>query len=519
MSYLDTMYEGLFKEAAPWGNSFGNTFANQDNGSAPDKQPEPPKPAPRAVPAAEQENPGLFQPRNDVDAPIGGTGNESAIDPYAGMPQTQEDWNRNKQDNPELWNQPGELIIGNDAIGGTGDEVATPFGLANATVPAKEEEFQPSQPYMPAPNSQDEADMQAKADAITIQSQLGALNPEEDAARIGIDPLYLQNILNRNNLTPEQKLEAYRRYVSNAENKAITVNETMPAAIASNSLTQAEVNDNTFKQTTGRDASLSEFINTYGADADLPSRFKPAMIPGTDSMVRNDLMNISTEETLQVLDDLKDNPAGIDKALEAIGSCRGIDPAFIRSEQFQSLTPDQQATYALAAVERSVMTGTDLGDKINGFLSKGDTKTNVFDTYMKTQNGKQQVKAMIDALPPQAMSIVCEKLALTGESTLSPETESFLKDAVKTRCWDALSDNFFGNLPSVVGLWFKSMGWQQMGGLAENPWLFYGGLVTLLLGGGALLTGGLFGGGDSSPTVVVQQSPQDSYRQNLYKTF
>lgn len=508
MSYLDTMYEGLFKEAAPWGNTFGNTFANQDNGSAPDKQPEPPKPM--AVPVAQQQaqTPAQPAPRALTWMEQQQQNNPAPKQPAMSPAPRALTAAEQEQMNPK---PPAEAQIA--------EQRAKADAATNATAPAKAEEVQPSQPYMPAQGSQDESDMQAKANAITIQSQLDALNPEEDAARIGIDPLYLQNILNRNNLTPEQKLEAYRRYVSNAENKAITVNETMPAAIASNSLTQAELNDNTFKQTTGRDASLSEFINTYGADADLPSRFKPAMIPGTDSVVRNDLMNISTEETLQVLDDLKDNPAGIDKALEAIGSCRGIDPAFLRSEQFQSLTPDQQATYALAAVERSVMNGTDFGDKINGVLSKGDTKTNVFDTYMKTQNGKKQVKSMIDALPPQAMSKVCERLGLTGESTLSPETDAFLKDAVKTRCWDALSDNFFGNLPSVIGLWFKSMGWQQMGGLAENPWLFYGGLVTLLLGGGALLTGGLFGGGDSSPTVVVQQSPQDSYRQNLYKTF
>ena len=493
MSYLDTMYEGLFKEAAPWGNTVGNMFSNQDNGAAPVKQPESTKPT--AVPAAQQtgqtstqsapramtwmeqqqqKNPAPQQ-NSMSPAPRAMTAAEqeqlnpkpTAIDLYAGMPQTQEDWQRNLAANHQLY--PDEV-----PIGGTGDEEATlapnqqyeinavtgkPYiveyadrdvapaqrrpteaqiaeqrakadAATNATVPAQAEEVQPSQPYMPAPNSQDEADMQAKADAITIQSQLGALNLEEDAARIGIDPLYLQNILNRNNLTPEQKLEAYRRYVYNAENKALTVNETMPAAIASNSLTQAEVNDNTFKQTTGRDASLSEFINTYGADADLPSRFKPAMIPGTDSMVRNDLMNISTEETLQVLDDLKDNPAGIDKALEAIGSCKGIDPAFIRSEQFQSLTPDQQATYALAAVERSVMTGTDLGDKINGFLSKGDTKTNVFDTYMKTQNGQKQVKAMIDALPPQLQLVFISSISSASSKSLFEAGNSFVLKSV-----------------------------------------------------------------------------------------
>jgi hypothetical protein len=523
MSYLDTMYEGLFKEAAPWGNAFGktfgNAFSNQDNGAAPDKQPEPPKPM--AVPAAQQNQSPAPEPKpqnqfapkavpraltaeeqgiKPQPAPRALTWEEQQkqnqppvqpqpeINPYAGMPQTQEDWQRNQQENPGLWEQPGEI-----------ENVPADW---NPDIPA---EYTPEQ-------------RRALAEQKYLRGE--QLTPEENRM-----------------LRPESPVQ--------------TVSEQPPTTTATNAGTQpppafsgkpqAPFNQNA-RITADANGKIGVTRDIRTTDGQVVPRFVPFE---------------NTQEITQF---------GLDN---------GLNQEFIQSDAFQkNMTDEQRIAYLTGALENDIRAYSEanatVGDATDKFMNEiantwDDIMTNgsvsrfirtrlfgmedseeatqlrqeelnartksrddalkmqFMNKYLESEHGKAMVSNIVDNCPLSTVKQMVDTLQSQGTSSgISEQATQMLTNAVQKKCYNALSENFFGNLPMVASLWLKQKGLGGLAGFAENPWIFYSGLIALLLGGGALIGGalGLFGGGDGGgSTVVVQQSPQDSYRQNLYRTF
>ena len=511
MSYLDTMYEGLFKEAAPLGNTFGNTFANQDNGAAPDKQPEPPKPM--AVPAAQQQaqtpaqpapraltwmeqqqqrNPAPKQPPMSP-APRALTAAEQeqmnpkppVINPYAGMPQTQEDWQRNMAENPDLWNLKGEQeVVGSDwnpDIPGelTSEQKAEIDAATNATEPAKPV-AQPNQ-----------AQQQQTQPAPTVDIVLG------------------RNSMPQSYYGERQQTQDTEEYLKRTEEAN---NQPPPPQKPTGPTTAADA----FKLNAKGELGTTEYLR-----------------------------NAETGEYSPVFRPLDD------KEIEAFGKRLGYDEAFMESEMFQKqMTDEQRMAYLTGVITKdasdwfadnwNLISGTDFalsigaegfGDALSWMKHIGIDTTNnategmknrMLSRYLDSPEGESRMREIISKSPYSTVKTVCDQMLGSGQApAISEKAQGYLTEAVKSKCWEGLSENFFGNLPGVISLWFKSMGWNTMGELANNPWMFYSGLLALLAGGGALIGGGLglFGNGGGGSTVIVQQSPQDSYRQSLYRTF
>ena len=108
---------------------------------------------------------------------------------------------------------------------------------------------------------------------------------------------------------------------------------------------------------------------------------------------------------------------------------------------------------------------------------------------------------------------------MPGERGL--ELKGVFEQAAKSRMWDAVKRNPFKNLPSAIGLWFKSQGWEGMGDFAGNPGLFYG-ILALLVGGSVWLGGSLFGEddddyiGDASDAVRVSEKQREILTKELF---
>lgn len=259
------------------------------------------------------------------------------------------------------------------------------------------------------------------------------------------------------------------------------------------------------------------------------------------------------------------------------GTQYGINEDFMASDAFRKdMSDEQRIAYLSAAIAKDVRDFSEANgtvgdwvdtkmngviDKVDGFLTGADDdlsnfikstffgmeispegraeaqagldartqarqdalKTRFLNKYLASKHGQAVVDKVLDAAPLSTVKQMVDTMKnQTGSVKLSDQATQLLENKVKQKCYNAMSEDFFGNLPQVASLWFKSKGMDTLSGWAENPWIFYSGLLAILLGGGALIGGGLGlfgGGGGGGSTVVVQQSPQDSYRQNLYKTF
>ena len=70
---------------------------------------------------------------------------------------------------------------------------------------------------------------------------------------------------------------------------------------------------------------------------------------------------------------------------------------------------------------------------------------------------------------------------------LPDERKEQITSTLKSAVWKNLKADFFGNLPKVIGLWFREQGWNDMAGFVENPLYFYTTVLATLGAGGMLL--------------------------------
>ena len=98
-----------------------------------------------------------------------------------------------------------------------------------------------------------------------------------------------------------------------------------------------------------------------------------------------------------------------------------------------------------------------------------------------------------------------------GSSFFSDDEMKQITGAAKSASWNAIKSDPLGNLPKVMGLFLRQQGFGNMAEYAENPLMFYGGVLALLFGGGAMLSGGFGGSSQQQPQVVNNyygQQPQ-----------
>lgn len=109
--------------------------------------------------------------------------------------------------------------------------------------------------------------------------------------------------------------------------------------------------------------------------------------------------------------------------------------------------------------------------------------------------------SLVEAVKGGSPDAIKELQKLTSEGTgASLFNEAEMKEltgAAQSASWNAIKSDPFGNLPKVMGLFLRQHGMGSMADYAENPLIFYGGLLALLFGGGALISGG-----NNQPAVV-----------------
>lgn len=101
-----------------------------------------------------------------------------------------------------------------------------------------------------------------------------------------------------------------------------------------------------------------------------------------------------------------------------------------------------------------------------------------------------------------------------GASMFNDDEMKQITGAAKSASWNAIKSDPLGNLPKVMGLFLRQQGLGGAAEYAENPMVFYGGLLALLFGGGAMLSGGFGGSSQQQPQVVNNyygQQPQRGF--------
>lgn len=191
-------------------------------------------------------------------------------------------------------------------------------------------------------------------------------------------------------------------------------------------------------------------------------------------------------------DALKD-PESVKKFLESI-------PGIVRDNTGFAAKADSLGYIDLISAANGDMDQVPEADKVKLFQKFKEENPNFVPSLAEAvKNGS-----------PEAIEEL-QKLA-SGKDGSSYFTEDEMKqitDAAKSASWNAIKSDPFGNLPKVMGLFLRQQGLGGIAGYAENPLVFYGGLLALLFGGGSML----FGGSSSNqPTVVNnyygQQQPK-----------
>lgn len=132
-------------------------------------------------------------------------------------------------------------------------------------------------------------------------------------------------------------------------------------------------------------------------------------------------------------------------------------------------------------------------DAIKSVFSKNiDPKTKIdwFNSF-KQQN-PEWFPSMINAIKNGSPDVLkqLQEMGQDGSQMFNQQEMGQIMSAAKTATWNAIKKNPVQNIPKAVGLFLRSKGMNGMAGMAENPFMFYGGLLAAVAGGAYMLSGG-----------------------------
>lgn len=137
-------------------------------------------------------------------------------------------------------------------------------------------------------------------------------------------------------------------------------------------------------------------------------------------------------------------------------------------------------------------TMSNIGKSVSGLKALFSDRAALDEYKQKNPHFWPSLVAAVGNADPSGLKALQEMTSGNADVSklLTPDESKQLTSAAKSASWNAIKSDWFTNLPKVASLFLRQIGLGGIAGFAENPLVFYGGILTLLLGGSMLLSGG-----------------------------